>query len=118
MGGPANNFFLYRAPRELSNSSLRSTNKKKNVQRQHNSNSQASLFQRSRAWVAATNTKRESLRKSVHTKYQTLVRPNQSLKLTETAVDDFARAKQSATIGRDMPRADSIPLRRLFAAAA
>jgi len=27
------------------------------------------------------------------------VRPNQSLKLTEPAVDDFARAKQPATIG-------------------
>jgi hypothetical protein len=44
--------------------------------------------------------------------------PNQSLKLTEIAVDDFARAKQSATIGLDIPRADWIPLRRLFAAAA
>jgi len=29
------------------------------------------------------------------------VRSNQSLKLTEPAVDDFARAKQPATIGRD-----------------
>jgi len=44
--------------------------------------------------------------------------PNQSLKLTETAVDDFARAKQPATIGQDLPRADWISLRRLFAAAA
>jgi len=34
--------------------------------------------------------------------------PNQSLKLTEVAVDDFARAKQSATIGLDLPRADWI----------
>ena len=32
--------------------------------------------------------------------------PNQSLKLTEVAVDDFARAKQSATIGQDLPRAE------------
>ncbi len=32
--------------------------------------------------------------------------PNQSLKLTEPAVDDFARAKQPATIGHDSPRAD------------
>jgi len=44
--------------------------------------------------------------------------PNQSLKLTEVAVDDFARAKQPATIGQDLPRADWISLRRLFAAAA
>ena len=32
--------------------------------------------------------------------------PNQSLKLTEPAVDDLTRAKQTATIGLDMPRAD------------
>jgi hypothetical protein len=44
--------------------------------------------------------------------------PNQSLKLTEPVVDDFARAKQSATIGQDLARADWIPLRRRFAAAA
>jgi hypothetical protein len=44
--------------------------------------------------------------------------PNQSLKLTEPAVDDFARAKQSATIGRDLPRADWLPSLRRFAAAA
>ena len=44
--------------------------------------------------------------------------PNQSLKLTEPAVDDFARAKQQATVGRDLPRADWIPLLRRFAAAA
>ena len=30
------------------------------------------------------------------------VRANQSLKLTEIAVDDFARAKQTATIGHDL----------------
>ena len=35
---------------------------------------------------------------------------NQSLKLTEPAVDDFARAKQSATIGLDIPRADWLRL--------
>ena len=46
------------------------------------------------------------------------VAPNQSLKLTEPAVDDFARAKQPATVGHDLARADWIPLRRLFAAAA
>jgi len=34
------------------------------------------------------------------------VHPNQSLKLTEPAVDDFARAKQPVTIGLDIPRAD------------
>jgi hypothetical protein len=47
-----------------------------------------------------------------------LSRPNQSLKLTEPAVDDFARAKQPATIGHDLPRADWIPSLRRFAAAA
>jgi hypothetical protein len=44
--------------------------------------------------------------------------PNQSLKLTEPAVDDFARAKQPATIGQDLARADWIPSLRRFAAAA
>jgi hypothetical protein len=44
--------------------------------------------------------------------------PNQSLKLTEVAVDDFARAKQPATIGQDLARADWIPSLRRFAAAA
>ena len=44
--------------------------------------------------------------------------PNQSLKLTEPAVDDFARAKQAATIGHDSSRADWIPLLRHFVAAA
>ena len=45
-------------------------------------------------------------------------RSNQSLKLTEPAVDDLARAKLPVTIGRELARADWIPLRRLFAAAA
>ena len=44
--------------------------------------------------------------------------PNQSLKLTEPAVGDFARAKQPATIGLDIPRADWIPSLRHFVAAA
>ena len=44
--------------------------------------------------------------------------PNQSLKLTEPAVHDFARAKQPASIGHDLPRADWIPSLRRFAAAA
>ena len=44
--------------------------------------------------------------------------PNQSLKLTEPAVDDFARAKQPVTIGRDLARADWLPSLRRFAAAA
>jgi hypothetical protein len=44
--------------------------------------------------------------------------PNQSLKLTEPAVDDFARAKQPVTIGHDLPRADWIPSLRHFVAAA
>jgi hypothetical protein len=42
------------------------------------------------------------------------LRPNQSLKLTEPAVDDFARAKQTATIGQDLARADGQPWRRKF----
>jgi hypothetical protein len=46
------------------------------------------------------------------------MRPNQSLKLTEVAVDDFARAKQPATVGRDLPRVDWVPSLRRFAAAA
>ena len=44
--------------------------------------------------------------------------PNQSLKLTEPAVDDLARAKQPVTIGHDSSRADWIPSLRRFAAAA
>jgi hypothetical protein len=44
--------------------------------------------------------------------------PNQSLKLTEPAVDNFARAKRPATIGHDLPRADWLPSPRRFAAAA
>jgi hypothetical protein len=44
--------------------------------------------------------------------------PNQSLKLTEIAVDDFARAKQTVTIGQDLARADWLPSPRRFAAAA
>ena len=44
--------------------------------------------------------------------------PNQSLKLTEIAVDDFARAKHPVTIGHDLARADWIPSLRRFAAAA
>jgi hypothetical protein len=47
-----------------------------------------------------------------------IVPPNQSLKLTEPAVDDFARAKQTVTIGQDLARADWIPLLRHFVAAA
>jgi len=44
--------------------------------------------------------------------------PNQSLKLTEPAVDDLTRAKQTVTIGLDIPRADWIPSLRHFVAAA
>jgi hypothetical protein len=44
--------------------------------------------------------------------------PNQSLKLTEPAVDDLARAKLQATIGLDIPRANWIPSLRHFVAAA
>ncbi len=38
-----------------------------------------------------------------------MLRPNQSLKLTEPAVDDLTRAKQPATIRQDLSRADWIP---------
>ena len=38
--------------------------------------------------------------------FGTSQRPNKSLKLTEVAVDDFARVQLGATIGRDMPRAE------------
>jgi hypothetical protein len=44
--------------------------------------------------------------------------PNQSLKLTEVAVDDLARAEQPVTIGQDLSRADWIPSLRHFVAAA
>ena len=37
-----------------------------------------------------------------------MLRPNQSLKLTEIAVDDFARAKQPLLVGNDIARADCI----------
>jgi len=40
--------------------------------------------------------------------------PNQSLNLTEPAIGDFARAKQTVTIGRDIPRADMQPCQRIF----
>jgi len=46
------------------------------------------------------------------------MRPNQSLKLTEVAVDDLMRAKQPVTIGRELARADWIPSLRHFVAAA
>jgi len=46
------------------------------------------------------------------------LRANQSLKLTEPAVDDLTRAKQAVTIGLDIPRADWIPSLRHFVAAA
>jgi len=44
--------------------------------------------------------------------------PNQSLKLTEPAVDDLTRAKETVPIGLDIPRADWIPSLRHFVAAA
>ena len=46
------------------------------------------------------------------------LRPNQSLKLTEIAVDDLTRAKRTVTIGLDIPRAEWIPSLRHFVAAA
>ena len=56
---------------------------------------------------------RERVRIKLH-----LSPPNQSLKLTEIAVDDLTRAKQTVTIGLDIPRAEWIPLLRHFVAAA
>jgi hypothetical protein len=46
------------------------------------------------------------------------LRSNQSLKLTEPAVDDLTRAKRPVTIGLDLSRADWLPSPRRFAAAA
>jgi len=46
------------------------------------------------------------------------LRANQSLKLTEPAVDDLTRANQPVTIGLDIPRAEWIPSLRHFVAAA
>ena len=65
------------------------------MQLRHNSSSSASLLQRSRARVTLKSTKCETLRKSVLINYHNLVRPNQSLKLTEIAVDEVA-ARQFA----------------------
>ena len=59
----------------------------------------------------------ESMRKRVRIKLH-LSPPNQSLKLTEVAVDDLARAKQPVTIGQDLSRADWIPSLPHFVAAA
>ena len=59
----------------------------------------------------------ESVRKRVLINIH-LSPPNQSLKLTEPAVDDLTRAKPPATIGHDSPRADWLPSLRRFAAAA
>ena len=53
-----------------------------------------------------------------HTGLPSCLPPTQSLKLTEPAVDDLARAKQTAPIGHDMPRANWIPSLRHFVAAA
>ena len=52
------------------------------------------------------------------TDLQAQSRPNQSLKLTEIAVDDSTRANQIVTIGHRLSRADWIPSLRRFAAAA
>ncbi len=41
-----------------------------------------------------------------HSKEQKIQWHNQRLNLTEPAVDDLTRAKQIATIGRDLPRAE------------
>jgi hypothetical protein len=69
--------------------------------------------------MSITKIKNEAflVRSSVQVNQLTLP-PNQSLKLTEPAVGDLARAKQPATIGIGLPRADWIPSLRRFAAAA
>jgi len=69
--------------------------------------------------MSITKIKNEAflVRSSVQVNQLTLP-PNQSLKLTEPAVDDFARAKQPVTIGLDLARADWIPSLRHFVAAA
>ena len=59
-----------------------------------------------------------SVKMSYHLLKNNMAPPNQSLKLTEPAVDDFARAKQPVTIGLDLARADWIPSLRHFVAAA
>ena len=66
-----------------------------------------------------TNIKNEAflVRSCVQVNQLTLP-PNQSLKLTEPAVHDLARAKQPATIGHDLARADWLPSLRHFVAAA
>ena len=58
------------------------------------------------------------LARSVVEVNQPALPPNQSLKLTEPAVDDLTRAKQPVTIGLDLSRADWIPSLRHFVAAA
>jgi len=44
--------------------------------------------------------------------------PNQSLKLTEPAVGELAARNKQYPVGHSLPRADWLPWRRLFAAAA
>jgi len=53
-----------------------------------------------------------------HTGLHSCSPPNQSLKLTEVAVDDLTRAKETVPIELDIPRADWIPSLRHFVAAA
>ena len=58
------------------------------------------------SYVYKQNQKRNSLGTKLVQLNQLTLPPNQSLKLTEPAVDDLTRAKQPATIGHDSPRAD------------
>ena len=60
----------------------------------------------------------EDLDISLRQRKTSKLRANQSLKLTEPAVGDLTRAKQPATIGHDLARADWLPLLRRCAAAA
>ena len=76
------------------------------MQRRQRLNSLPPLLQINLARVAVKSSTLQSVRKDLRTNYLSLVPPNQSLKLTETAVDDFARAKLGVTIGRDIPRAE------------
>ena len=64
-----------------------------------------------------SNVRKLVVRKGILINIQVLP-PNQSLKLTEVAVDDLARAKQPVTIRLDLARADWIPSLRHFVAAA
>ena len=92
MGGLSLHFFLLLNELQKSspNFSHSLTDKKNIVQHRRASNLSDVLLQKSRARVAVKITTLQSIRQAVRTNYRVLVPPNQSLKLTEPAVDDFA----------------------------